>query len=117
MPSLSITALALLPATGMLVLFYSLAIHTHRSLGGWPTTIGTHGFPPSLVTHSNLAFGYFAVVLMLNLVAWPTVTALCVFIRRWRIGIYYLGVYALSFVAAFGAMLLAPSPFLYWWWD
>jgi hypothetical protein len=116
-PSRAITVLALLPALGMLGLFYSLALHMHQSLGGWPTAIGTRGFSSSLETHASMAFGYFSLLLLVNLLVLPITVLLCVFVRRWRGGIFYLGVYALSYSVGFGAMLLAPSQFLHWWWD
>jgi hypothetical protein len=116
-PSHAITWVAALPALAMLGLFYSLAVHMHQSLGGWPTSIGERGFPSSLVTHAGIATGYFSILLLVSLFAWPVALLLCAFVRRWRRGIFYLGVYALSCFVCFGAMLLAPPQFLYWWWD
>jgi hypothetical protein len=37
------------PSFIMLVLFYSLAVHMHRSLGEWPASIGERGFPAALI--------------------------------------------------------------------
>ena len=116
-PSRSITWVALLPALAMLGLFYSLAVHMHQSLGSWPTSIGERGFPSSLATHASMTTGYFSMLLLISLFAWPVALLLCAFVRRWRRGIFYLGVYALSCLVCFGAMLAAPSQFLYWWWD
>lgn len=116
-PSRAITLLALLPALAMLGLFYSLAVHMHQSLEGWPKAIGTQGFSSSLETHAHMAFGYFSLLFLINLLALPVTLLLCVLVRRWRGGIFYLGVYALSYSVGFGAMLLAPSQFLNWWWD
>ena len=116
-PVRPITALTVLPALAMLGLFYSLAVHMYRSLGGWPATIGDHGFPASLVTHASLTAGAFSALVLTGLVAWPLACLSCALVRRWRGAIFYLGVYAIACSICFGAMLLAPSPFLNWWWD
>ena len=116
-PSRAITCVALLPALAMFGLFYSLAVHMHQSLGGWPTSIGERGFPSSLVTHAGMATGYFSILLLVSLFAWPVALLLCALVRRWRGGIFYLGVFALSCLVCFGAMLLAPPQYLYWGWD
>jgi len=116
-PSRGITLVAVLPGLAMLGLFYSLAVHMHQSLGGWPTSIGEHGFPSPLVTHAGIATGFFTVLLLASVFAWPIALVVCALVRRWRGGIFYLGVYALSCLVCFIAMLLAPSQFLYWWWD
>ncbi|MHC5002062.1 MAG: hypothetical protein ACYTJ0_02970 [Planctomycetota bacterium] len=116
-PSPGITVLAMLPSIAMLGLFYSLAVHMHRSLGAWPAAIGTRGFAPSLETHAGMASGCFGIQLLVNLLALPVALLLCASIRRWRTGLFYLGVYALSYSVGFVLMLLAPSPFLNWWWD
>ena len=110
-------AAAVLPALLMLVLFYSLAIHMHRSLGGWPTSIGEGGFPAALIAHGSVAANYFMILVLVSIFAWPVAFLMCWLIRRWRVCVYYLGIYALSCLACFGAMLLAPSQFLNWWWD
>ena len=51
--------IAALPGLVMLALFYSLALHMHQSLGGWPTSIGERGFPPALVVHSAITVNVF----------------------------------------------------------
>ena len=108
---------AVLPALLMLLLFYSLAIHMHQSLGAWPSSIGERGFPARLVIHGHIAVNYFSIFVLVSIFAWPIAFLLCALIRRWRVCIYYLGVYALACLVCFGAMLLAPSQFLIWWWD
>jgi hypothetical protein len=109
--------IAVLPALVMLVLFYSLAIHMRQGLGAWPASIGDHGFPAPLVTHGSIATNYFGILAMLSVFVWPPVFLLCLLVRRWRVCLYYLGVYALACLVCFGAMLLAPPQFLNWWWD
>lgn len=108
---------AVLPATLMLTLFYSLAMHMHQSLGAWPTSIGDRGFPAPLVTHGSIAVNYFCILALVSVFVWPVVFLLCLVIRRWRVCLYYLGLYAFACFVCFGLMLLAPSQFLNWWWD
>jgi hypothetical protein len=115
--SMTMAVLVVLPALIMLGLFYSLAIHMHQSLGGWPKSIGMRGFSSGLERHAHVAFGSFGLLLLTSLLAAPVCALLCVFSRRSRAGLLFSGIYALSFVVAFGAMMLAPSPFLAWWWD
>ena len=84
------------PALLMVALFYSLALHMHKSLGGWPTSIGFDGFPAPLVTHASVTTGYFAIYGLASIYAWPVIFVLCLLVRRWRVCVYYLGVYALA---------------------
>jgi hypothetical protein len=110
--------LAILPSLLMVGLFYSLAIHMHYTLGRWPSPLeGGPPFPFLLSTHIAIAVIYFVVIILLNISVWPIAFLLCVFIRRWRIAIIYLGAYAFSFLVCFGSMFLAPSDFLDWWCD
>ncbi len=110
-------AAALLPALLMLVLFYSLAFHMHRSLGSWPNSIGERGFPAALIAHGSVALHYFGGLLLTSIFAWPVAFVVCALSPKWRIYVYYLGMYALACLVCFGAMLLAPAQFLNWWWD
>jgi hypothetical protein len=113
---LALTA-SVLPAFLMLASFYSLAIHLYHHLGGWPTGIGDHGFPPALILHENISVTFFMILMLVTFFVWPVVYILCVAIRRWRVCLFYLGAYAFSFLLCSGAMLLAPSGFWNWWWD
>lgn len=108
---------AALPAVVTLASFYSLAVHMHRSLGDWPGSIGTNGFPSALVTHAEVTGNLFSLLLLGSMFAWSPAVLLSALIDRCRGALPYLGVFALSCFACFAAMLLAPSPFLYWWWD
>jgi hypothetical protein len=101
----------------MLALFYSTAIHMHLSLGAWPSSIGERGFPAPLMTHAHVATSYFSVLLLVSIFAWPAAFVLCLRVPRWRIWLYYLGVYALACLICFGGLFLAPSQFLNWLWD
>lgn len=110
-------AIAVLPGVLMLTLFYSLAIHMHLALGGWPTSIGERGFPPALVAHSEVA-GCVFVSLYLSLFVSPLPILVCLFIEPWRRFAVYFVVYA---GAALGCVAVtrfaAPEQFLYWWRD
>src|SRR6185295_6957138 len=60
----------------MLALFYSLALHMHQSLGGWPTSIGERGFSPALVAHSWIAMNVF-ILLFFSLFGLPIPILIC----------------------------------------
>ena len=106
-----------MPSLLMLALFYSLAIHMYQSLGAWPTFIGERRFSSLLTAHAYIATDYFAILLLLSVIVWPVAFLLCVIIRRWRGLVSCLGIHALSYLVCWGLLLLAPSQFLYWWWD
>ncbi len=112
-----VVALAAIPALAMLGLFYSLAIHMHHSLDAWPASIGERGFPAPLLLHAEIATDYFVILAITGILVWPGSFLLCLLVRRWQGALYYLGVYALSCLVCFGIMMLAPNPFLNWWWD
>jgi hypothetical protein len=101
----------------MLGLFYSLAFHMYRSLGGWPSSIGERGFPGPLVVHAHVAMYSFMVPMWFGMFVWPVAIFGCLFRRSWYRFVPYLALYALFFVLCLGLMDLAPEPFLYWWWD
>lgn len=88
-----------------------------QNLGTTPFSIGESGFSKILAAHANIATNYFAALVVATTFVWPVAFGLCLLIRRWRRGTYYLGVYALSFVINLGAMTFAPTRFLNWWWD
>jgi len=106
--SRSLIVLALLPGFIMAGLFYSLALHMHRHLGGWPAALGTGGLPPSLETHAQLAVGTFGLLFLVNALGLPLMFATCAAVPRWRGGLFILGAYAMSSCLSFGVMLLAP---------
>ncbi|MDA0668109.1 MAG: hypothetical protein O3A50_10075 [Planctomycetota bacterium] len=106
-----------LPGLLALALFYSLAVHMHRSLGGWPAGIGEAGFPPALLTHATIATTYFWVSVVLSIFILPAAILVCLLVSRWRHLAPYFALYALVFVVSIALMQLAPEPFLYWWWD
>lgn len=105
------------PGLMAFLLFYSLAIHTHRSLGGWPEGIGESGFPPALLLHANIATTFFWVSMMVSLYALPVVVPVCLLVARWRSLVPCFGVYVCVYVFSIMLMRLAPGPFIYWWMD
>ena len=101
----------------MLGLFYSLAIHMRYGLGAWPTSIGTRGFPAALITHGQLTWNFCSTLLAASLFTLPVAILVCLVVTRWRRFVVYFALYGIVYVICWGLMLLAPSPFLNWWWD
>lgn len=116
-PSFGVAAIAATPGLIWALLFYSLAAHMYQSLGGWPASIGNGGFSSSLTLHADLAGFWMTGCLLVLLGPWPIGLAMCVGIRRWRGAVIHFGVFAIAFALAVALMLLAPNPFLDWWWD
>jgi hypothetical protein len=110
-------ALAALFGLLSLLCFYSLAIHMRWRLGAWPTSIGTAGFPASLIVHGQLAWLVCSCQLLLSVFIVPAMILVCLAVRRWRRNSVYFALYSALYAACWGLMLLAPSPFLNWWWD
>ena len=110
-------AVSALPGLLALGLFYSLAIHMHRSLGGWPSTIGERGFPPALITHATIATNYFWISLAVSVFILPVAILVCLFVPRWRHFVRYFALYAFVFIVSIVLMQLAPDAYLYWWRD
>ena len=101
----------------MLVLFYSLAIHMRYTLGAWPTSIGDRGFPPALITHGKIAWKFFASLALFSIYFLPAAILVCLVVARWRRLVVYLVLYGFFYAVSWGLILLAPAPFLNWWWD
>src|SRR5829696_6806724 len=106
-----------LPGAAMLALFYSLAIHMRYTLGAWPATIGNVGFPARLITHDEVAFKFIVILFLGTIAIVPIAILVCLLVRQWRRFTIYFGIYALVYAMCWGLMLLAPAPFLHWWWD
>ena len=105
------------PGVLAVALFYSLAIHMHRTLGGWPAGIGEAGFPPVLLIHATIATSYFWILLLVSFLTVPVGILVCLLVSRWRHLVPYLVVYALVFAGSIVLMQFAPEPYLYWWRD
>ena len=114
--SRSALLIALAVPIGALVLFFTLALHMHRSLGGWPETIGNRGFPEGLLQHESAAFTAFS-ILVVGLLLSPLALLLCAAAPKLRGGLSPIATYAAASIAALLLTNLAPDPFLYWWWD
>ncbi|MDB2576579.1 hypothetical protein N9Z54_05180 [Planctomycetota bacterium] len=107
---------ALAVPVGASALFFTLALHMHRSLGGWPETIGNRGFPEGLLQHESAAFIAFG-ILLVGLLLSPLALLLCAAAPKLRGGLSPVATYAAASIAALLLMNVAPDPFLYWWWD
>ena len=116
-PSIRGVMLVCTPALLMLGSYYSLALHMRWALQGWPANIGTNGFPQSLIVHGDIAMFCFGTNLLLLLFGWPIGFLVCLVVRRWNGGAWYLGVLAMSVAIGIGLMALAPGQFTDWWWD
>jgi len=106
-----------LPSFLMAGLFYSLAIHIHQSLGGWPASIGERGFSASLITHAAMTDHLFVALFLCSIFVVPVAICVCLFVWRFRGLIPYLLLYEVIFFLCWGLMQLAPEPFLNWWRD
>jgi len=98
-----------------LAIYYGLVVHVRISLGRWPH-FGETFTSWALSTHSRTTWSL-ARVLMASLYPAPLVLIGCLFfLRCWHVSLYVL-TYAAAVGLAFGAMLLAPNPFLNWFFD
>jgi hypothetical protein len=113
------TGIVVSAAPGLLLLglFYSLALHMHRSLGGWPTSIGELGFPPLLVTHATVTEYCFMASIASTFLLVPIAIVTCLLVPRWKHRVAYFAVCGFLFFVSWFLMGLAPGPFLTWWWD
>jgi hypothetical protein len=87
------------------------------SLGGWPKMIGTNGFPSSLHAHAEVATSAFGYFLLSVIFIWPLALVIVAIKKTWHPLLLSVGVYGLSFIVCLLAVAVAPSGFLYWWWD
>ena len=113
----SIIAALLVPGFAMLALIYSLVMHMHAVLGGWPVSIGNRGFPPGLVRHAEVTLACFSTWAFFMLFIWPILFVVCLSAKRLRKYLLYVGVHTLSFFICVCGIFVAPSGFLTWWWD
>ena len=100
-----------------LLLFATLGLHMHSTLGGWPRAIGNDGFPVALDAHATVAGFLFGSLILGLIFIVPVGSILCAFIAPLRPGLRAVGSWAAVTLVAFFTMSLAPSQFLYWWWD
>ena len=109
--------IAILPYLVALLLFYSLAIHMHQSLDGWPERIGTDGFPSALLMHAKIQGAYITYLSLFTVFVVPVIILVCLLIPRWRHLVVYFVVHLVSLPLCYGLIQLAPEGYLYWWWD
>lgn len=110
--------LALSAVPGLLVLaaFYSLAIHMHWRLGGWPDFIGTNQLPRELAVHAVASYWVFSGVLLLAL-GMPLVLALYALVPRLRTRMVHPAFCGVTCWLSLFLTALAPAGFQQWWWD
>jgi hypothetical protein len=89
--------------------------HVRLALGRWPN-FGESFNSWALAAHSQTMW-YLLRALVVSLYPTPLVLMACLFFPRWRHVSIYALTYAAAFGLAFGAMLLAPGPFLNWFFD
>ena len=106
----------LLPGLINLAAFYSLALHMHLSLGDWPG-IGTDGFPEALLLHNKLVSYLFTNSLFFPLILFGPLWILFYLIKPIRPWLDKLSAFGISCVVSALLTQLAPSGFLYWFWD
>ena len=111
------TIVAALPSFVFLCLYFSLVVHMHRTLGGWPSGIGVGGFPAALAAHANATEVSFAVVGFISILLAPAALLVCLFVPRWRHLAFYFAFCSVLFAISWALMGLAPEPFLGWWRD
>jgi hypothetical protein len=109
--------IAILPYLMALLLFYSLAIHMHQSLNGWPERFGTEGFSSALLIHYQIQGAYISYLVLFTVFAVPVTTIVCLLISRWNHLVAYFTLHLMSLPLCYGLMQLAPEGYLYWWWD
>lgn len=107
---------AALPGLLVLAAFYSLAIHMHTRLGGWPDFYGTDRLPGGLLPHVQFAYWMFTAGLLLAL-CMPAVLAVFALAPRLRSGMIYPASCGLACWLGLLLTALAPTGFLQWWWD
>lgn len=107
----------LIPGLLNLALFYSLAIHMHKSLGKFPEVIGYRGFSSALKSHADWAIGYFGYLFIFTFLIWPVLFVLFTKVKALSRFTGQVAAVGISFWLSFALTFLAPPEFLYWWWD
>lgn len=108
--------LLVVPAV-FLLLVSTFAVHMHSSLGGWPASLGDHGFPARLIVHGEVAYFLFGALLLGLLFNLPAGLVVCSLVPRLRSALQPLALHAGASLVALLLLQLAPEPFLDWWWD
>jgi hypothetical protein len=87
------------------------------ALGGWPTTIGTQGFPPGLIVHADMTFVFVYGVFILSYFILPVAIFVCLLAANLRRFVPYPLISLVLLFLGDGLIQLAPGPFLIWWLD
>ena len=109
--------LALFPYAIAIILFYSLALHMHNELGGWPESIGTRGFSENLLLHVNIQGWYLSNLALITAFVVPFIILICGLVKKWRFLVPYLLIQIVGLIVFLLQMNLAPSEYVYWFWD
>lgn len=109
--------LAFFPYAIAIILFYSLAIHMHNELGGWPESIGTRGFSENLLLHVNIQGWYLSYLALITVFVVPFIILICGLVKKWRFLVPYLLIQIVGLIVFLLQMNLAPSEYVYWFWD
>ena len=105
-----------LPGLINLAAFYSLALHIYLSLGDWPG-IGTEGFSDALYVHYALITYPFFISFFFPLILFGPLWIIFYIIKPIRPWLDKLAAFGLSCLVSTLLTCLAPSGFLYWFWD
>ena len=114
--SKSILLFLLLPGLINLAAFYSLALHMYLSLGDWPG-IGTDGFPDALLLHDTLVSYSFSFCLIFPIFVYAPLWIIFYLVKPIRLWLDKLAAFGVSCIVSTLLTQLAPSGFLYWFWD
>lgn len=110
-------AVALAPSVLAFMLFWSLAIHMHHALVGWPSGIGNAELHGPLLFHAEIVSSFYGKLLPFSVYVMPFFCVIAAIIPSWRKALIYAAIYFGGLLMAFALMFTAPSGFQYWWWD
>ena len=105
-----------LPGLINLAAFYSLALHMYLSLGDW-SGIGTEGFPDALYVHYALMSYPFFISFFFPLILFGPLWIIFYLIKPITPWLDKVAAFGVSCVVSTILNHLAPSGFLYWFWD
>ncbi len=88
----------------------------YLTFGDWPG-IGTDGFPEALLLHNTLVSYLFTISLFFPLILFGPLWILFYLIKPLKPWLDKLAAFGVSCVVSALLTQLAPSGFLYWFWD
>jgi hypothetical protein len=106
----------LLPGLINLAAFYSLALHVYLSLDGW-ADFGRESLSDNLYVHHTLMTYPFFISLFFPLILCGPLWILFYLIKPLKPWLDKLAAFGVSCVVSALLTQLAPSGFLYWFWD